>query len=140
MTVAEKAGQLFHTQISMGPDGTFDEDSETRNGTTTMITEMFISHYNLGSEIDNVTQAAEWQNAIQDLALSTRLGIPVTLSTDPRHAFTENIGTGFAANRFSQWPESLGLAALRSPEIVQKFAEVAREEYVLILISILDIR
>ena len=132
MTVAEKAGQLFHTQLSMGANGTLDEGSTTRNGTTTMISEMLMTHYNLGSNIENVTQAAEWHNTIQELALNTRLGIPITLSTDPRHAFTENIGTGFAANRFSQWPESLGLAALRSAETVQKFAEVAREEYMAI--------
>lgn len=128
MTVEEKAGQLFHTQIYLGPNGTFDEGSRG-NGTTTMVTEKFMSHYNLASDVTNVTQTAEWQNALQELALSTRLGIPITLSSDPRHAFTENIGTGFAANAFSQWPESLGLAAMRSAEAVQKFAEVAREEY-----------
>lgn len=113
MTIEEKAGQLFHTITSVGANGTFDEGSETANGTITIISEMFISHYNLGSNIVKVTQTVEWQNAIQELALSTRHGIPLTLSTDPRHAFTENIGNGFAANRFSQWPESLGLAALR---------------------------
>jgi beta-glucosidase-like glycosyl hydrolase len=61
--------------------------------------------------------------------LQTRLGIPITLSSDPRHAFTKNFGTGFNAGVFSQWLESLGLAALRDPALVKKFAEVAREEY-----------
>jgi beta-glucosidase len=69
---------------------------------------------------------------IQERAMETRLGIPITLSSDPRHSFTENIGTGFAANSFSQWPESLGLAALRDPELVQKFGEIVREEYMAI--------
>lgn len=41
----------------------------------------------------------------------------------------DNVGTGFSANEFSQWPESLGLAALRDPELVQTFGEIAREEY-----------
>ncbi|CAK1356175.1 unnamed protein product [Cercospora beticola] len=129
MTVAEKAGQLFHTQMMMGPNGTLDQGDEMRNSTTTMISNMFLTHFNLASDVVNVTQTAEWHNTVQELALNTRLGIPITFSTDPRHAFTENLGTGFAANAFSQWPESLGLAALRSAETVQSFAEVAREEY-----------
>jgi len=29
----------------------------------------------------------------------------------------------------SQWPEPLGLAALRSVELVQRFADIARQEY-----------
>jgi beta-glucosidase len=69
---------------------------------------------------------------IQERAMETRLGIPITLSSDPRHSCTENIGTGFAANSFSQWPEGLGLAALRDPELVQKFGEIVREEYMAI--------
>jgi len=44
---------------------------------------------------------------VQKLAASTGSGIPVTLSTDPRHHFTENVGTAAAAGAFSQWPETL---------------------------------
>ncbi|KAJ5896068.1 uncharacterized protein N7473_005467 [Penicillium subrubescens] len=50
-------------------------------------------------------------------------------STDPRNHFTDNVGTGFEAGIFSQWPESLGLAALRSANLVEKFANIARQEY-----------
>ena len=35
-------------------------------------------------------EIARWHNKLQELAASTRLGIPVTISTDPRHAFNEN--------------------------------------------------
>jgi beta-glucosidase len=52
------------------------------------------------------------------------------VSSDPRHAFTEDVGTGFNAGVFSQWPKSLGLAALRDTALVRRFAEIAREEYV----------
>jgi beta-glucosidase-like glycosyl hydrolase len=91
-----------------------------------------MTHFNLASEVRDVRQTAEWYNLLQREARKTRLGIPITLSTDPRHAFTENLGTGFAANAFSQWPESLGLAALRDPSLVGRFAEIAREEYMAI--------
>ncbi|KAF2675856.1 glycoside hydrolase family 3 protein [Lentithecium fluviatile CBS 122367] len=134
MTLEEKAGQLFHTQIQIGPNGTLDTGNVTarRNSTENMVGEKHMTHFNLLGDVEDVRTNAEWYNRLQERALSTRLGIPITLSSDPRHAFTENIGTGFAANQFSQWPESLGLAALRDPELVQKFAEIAREEYMAI--------
>jgi beta-glucosidase len=40
-------------------------------------------------------------------AASTRLGIPVTISTDPRHSFTENLGAAMLSGPFSQWPDAL---------------------------------
>lgn len=134
MTLEEKAGQLFHTQLQMGPNGTLDLGNATaqRNSTDNMIGEKHMTHFNLVGNVDDVRMNAEWYNLVQERALQTRLGIPITLSSDPRHAFTENIGTGFAANEFSQWPESLGLAAMRDPEMVQTFANIAREEYMAI--------
>jgi beta-glucosidase len=55
--------------------------------------------------------------------------IPVTLSTDPRNHFTENVGTAASAGAFSQWPETLGFAAIGSAELVERFADIARQEY-----------
>ena len=120
MTLDEKAGQLFHTQLQIGPNGTLDEGNVTarRNSTDNMIGEKYMTHFNLVGQVESVRTNAEWYNRVQERALQTRLGIPITLSSDPRHAFTENIGTGFQANQFSQWPESLGLAAIRDPELV----------------------
>ena len=54
----------------------------------------------------------------------------MTVSTDPRHSFAENSGAAFAAGAMSAWPEPLGLAALKDPERVREFAEIARQEYV----------
>lgn len=126
MTMEEKAGQLFHQIISMGANGTFTEDTlETVKG-------QFMTHFNLHGSITSVRMYAEWYNRLQRLALETRLGIPITLSSDPRHAFTDNVGTGFVAESFSQWPESLGLAAIRDAELVETFANIARQEYMAI--------
>ncbi|KAI0012532.1 glycoside hydrolase family 3 protein [Xylariaceae sp. FL0662B] len=134
MTLEEKAGQMFQTQLYMGPNGTLDEGGEAsgRNSTDEMIGKMFLTHFNLVGDILDARESAEFHNRVQQRALETRLGIPVTVSTDPRHAFTENIGTGFQAGQFSQWPETAGLAALRDPGLVKKFAEIAREEYMAI--------
>jgi beta-glucosidase len=126
MTIEEKAGQLFHQIISMGPNGTFTND------TLTTVKGQFMTHFNLHGSITSVRMYAEWYNSLQKLAQETRLGIPITLSSDPRHAFTNNVGTGFVAESFSQWPESLGLAAIRDAELVETFANIARQEYMAI--------
>jgi beta-glucosidase len=126
MTMEEKAGQLFQQIINMGANGTL------ANGTTQSVKGQFMTHFNLHGSIDSPRRYAEWHNRLQKLALETRLGIPVTLSSDPRHAFTDNVGTGFMAESFSQWPESLGLAAIRDAELVETFANIARQEYMAI--------
>ena len=41
----------------------------------------------------------------------------------------ENSGVSFAAKSFSQWPETLGLAAIDDLELIRTFADVARQEY-----------
>ncbi|KAI0179500.1 glycoside hydrolase family 3 protein [Hypoxylon sp. FL1284] len=129
MTLEEKAGQMFHAMLFPGPNGTLDEGDDTRNSTDYMMGTQLLTHFNLVGEVTDARQSAAFYNLIQRRAAETRLGIPVTLSSDPRHAFTENVGTGFNAGRFSQWPETLGFAALRDADLVKKFAEIAREEY-----------
>ncbi|EFQ25651.1 glycosyl hydrolase family 3 N terminal domain-containing protein [Colletotrichum graminicola] len=132
MTIEEKAGQLFQSSLQQGPNGTLDPGDATvrRNSTENLLGEKYMTHFNLVGDVVDAKQVAEFVNRVQQRASETRLGIPVTLSTDPRHSFTENLGTGFQAGAFSQWPESLGLAALRDPYLVRQFAEVAREEYI----------
>ncbi|KKY27883.1 putative periplasmic beta-glucosidase beta-xylosidase [Diplodia seriata] len=129
MTLEEKAGQLFIKQIPMGANGTVDATTMTENYTTSgLIGEKLMTHFNLQSS-GKASDIARWHNAIQELALQTRLGIPTTVATDPRHSFAEVAGSAVGVGSFSQWPETLGLAALRSPELVRRFGEIAREEY-----------
>ena len=72
---------------------------------------------------------AAQSNALQEIAEGTRLGIPVTISTDPRHHFQYVLGASVTAGRFSQWPEPLGFAALGDTALVRRFGDVARQEY-----------
>ena len=130
MTLAEKAGMLFQTMIVIGsgdlsePSSTFGIESAEH-----MINTQPLSHFNLVRTAEDARALAEWHNRLQSLAADTRLGIPITLSTDPRHHFTENTGTAATAGAFSQWPETLGFAAIGSAELVQRFADIARQEY-----------
>lgn len=133
MTLEEKAGLMFHDIILIGPGGRLLAERNTEFGvrpTDEQIGGLLMSHFNLLGPITDVRETAEWYNRLQKRALQTRLGIPVTLSSDPRHHFANNVGTGFQAGALSQWPETLGLAALRSPELVERFTTVAREEYI----------
>ena len=130
MTVAEKAGLLFQTMIVVGSGDLSEASSAFRvNSAEHMIKNQLLTHFNVVRTADNARELAEWQNRLQQLAAGTRLSIPVTLSTDPRNHFTENVGTAATAGAFSQWPETLGLAAIGSAELVERFADIARQEY-----------
>ena len=75
------------------------------------------------------TVLAEWHNRMQEAAERSRLGIPVTISSDPRHGFGDNPATSMSGDGFSSWPEPIGLAATRDEGLVREFADVARREY-----------
>ena len=120
MTLEEKAGQMFHA-IAFG-------GSDVDQATQQLITTSFMSHFNV-HQLPDARTAARWHNRMQELASRTRLGIPITVSTDPRHAFAENEGASFAAGFFSAWPEPIGMAALQDPDTVRRFADTARQEY-----------
>lgn len=131
LSLEEKVGLMFHTVIEAGDDGTVLETPGkiSKSPTSVVVQQKHLTHFNVHSLTSSRT-AAVWHNALQRLAEQTPHGIPVTVSTDPRHAFLENSGMSFSAGAFSQWPEPLGLAALRDPEAVRRFADIARQEYV----------
>ena len=69
-------------------------------------------------------------NTLQALLEGVGFGIPMTVSTDPRNHFTHDPNaTSIGAGAFSQWPETLGLAAIGDAALVQRFGDIARQEY-----------
>jgi beta-glucosidase len=128
MDVADKAGMLFHTMVAFGDPGrgnpTFGIPSAVA-----MVRNRRMNHFNVLGAAPSGREFAAWHNEVQRVALESPLGIPLTFSTDPRHAFTDNPGASILAGPFSQWPETLGFAALGSPERLQRFADIARQEY-----------
>jgi beta-glucosidase len=131
MTLEEKAGLMFHTILAVGQDGELVEEPNQFSPETTshFVTDLLMSHFNV-HQLPVPRLAAGWYNKLQKLAERTRLGIPVSLSSDPRHAFSRNPGTGMATDAFSRWPEPLGLAATNDPALVQQFGDIARQEYI----------
>jgi beta-glucosidase len=131
LELEDKAGLMFHDMVVMGPGGGLAgaDNMIARPPTAEVIQRLRMNHFNLLGAVPDVRELVAWHNRVQDVARDTPLGIPVTLSTDPRHAFSSNPGTAARAGAFSQWPESLGFAALRDPELVEQFADIARQEY-----------
>jgi beta-glucosidase len=130
LTLEEKAGAMMHGtargtgEMAMAGVGTGYDTAANRaliDGAkvTSMITR-------LGGEPKSL---ATQNNALQEIAERTRLGIPVTISTDPRHHFQYVLGASVTAGQFSQWPEPLGFAALGDSAIVRRFGDIARREY-----------
>src|SRR6185437_9227230 len=119
---------LFHTMVSFG-------DPAAANPTfglpsaVAMVRNRRMNHFNLLGAAPGGREFAAWHNGMQRLALEAPLGIPITFSTDPSHAFNDNPLTSMLAGPFSQWPETLGFAAIGSPDRLERFADIARQEY-----------
>jgi beta-glucosidase len=130
LSIEEKVGLLFHTVIEIGDEGELREEpgAISKSPTSVVVLGKHLTHFNVHG-MRTAREGARWNNRLQALAARSPHGIPVTISTDPRHAFVENSGVAFAAGPFSQWPEPLGLAALDDVDLVRRFAEIAGREY-----------
>ncbi|MFE4971644.1 glycoside hydrolase family 3 protein [Kitasatospora sp. NPDC056651] len=120
MTVEEKAAQMLHGRMLPGHQGPFPSGDH-------LITERGLTAFGMMAVPDARTMA-EWNNHVQDLAAAARLGIPVTLASDPRHGFTTNPATAFSGGGFSTGPEPIGLAATDDAELVRRYADLIRRE------------
>ena len=130
MTLEEKAGAMMHgTARAGGQMG----GAGVGTGYDTAANRRLIADVRVNSMITRLGGApamlAAQSNALQEIAEGTRLGIPVTISTDPRHHFQYVLGASVTAGRFSQWPEPLGFAALGDTALMRRFGDVARQEY-----------
>ncbi len=129
MSLEEKAGTLMHGSAP-GIDSPIGHSSKGYDFTalSKLIGARYITSFITRLSVSPQTLARE-NNRIQEIAESTRLGIPVSISTDPRNHFQSTLGASVEANGFSQWPELLGLAATADPDTVRRFADIARQEY-----------
>lgn len=127
MTLDELAATMMHGTLPapgepVGFGTSYDLDAAAKliqRGITTMLTRNFAA----------APELAKGANELQAVAEQTRLGIPLTISTDPRNQLSETAGASTAAGSFSQWPDPPGLAATGDPELVRRFGDVARREY-----------
>lgn len=139
MTLEEKAGSMFVNMIAMTDTGGPVEGPVFDNMMFFMMSMMLptnsemiaVNKLNSFNTINSgsAETMAIYNNTIQKMAERTRLGIPITIATDPRHATENNPGAAVYTPAFSTWPSSLGLAATRDTALVREFADIARQEY-----------
>lgn len=133
MSVTEKAGLMFINIAIVNDDASLEYipgSGPERLAPLPNIDNQKLNHFNVGSIPDDPAVFAMWQNNLQHYAaMNTRLGIPVTIASDPRHHFSTNI-YAFSSSGFSQFPETLGLAAIGDIGLVERFADIVRQEYV----------
>ena len=94
----------------------------------------FLSEDNLRAvlvtTVETPSAAAMWSNNMQKFVEGRGHGVPVNISSDPRHETSAtaeyNYGSG---GDISHWPTSLGLAASFDPALVEEFGRIAADEY-----------
>jgi beta-glucosidase len=135
MTLEEKAGMMFHNMIGMRSDGRLVEGPSLSEplsfmGLTTseMILVKKLNTFNVFRTAPP-REMAGWYNRLQKRAERTRLGIPVTISSDLRHGLARSDVATFTIEGFSKWPHPIGLAATRDTSLVYRFGDIARQEY-----------
>ncbi len=136
MTLKEKAGAMFITMAAMNEDGYYNEYpifSEPitfmLESNTTMIARKLMNHFNILQSPSSLA-LANWNNHVQALAERTRLGIPITVASDPRHVAGNNVGASIVTPFFSRWVSPLGFAAIGDTVLMRRFGDIARQEYV----------
>jgi beta-glucosidase len=139
MTIEEKAGSMFISGTRVNDDGSLDDIPGKgmfagMPQANKLMDEKKINHLNIWVA-PPAKPLATWYNNVQKAAENSRLGIPVSLASDPRHYFSNNV-FAMAANTFSQWPEQLGFAAIGDEKLMRKFGDIARQEYLAVGIRI----
>ncbi|WP_114325729.1 glycoside hydrolase family 3 protein [Candidatus Colwellia aromaticivorans] len=131
MNVQEKAGLMFQPPITFGENAEIIEDMNMSMGygTYDIINSRLINHFNVMGSAP-VTDMARWHNEVQKLAEQTRLGIPITFSTDPRHSLRDGKNaTSVRTHGFSLWPEPIGFGAIGDEKVAEEFGRIANIEY-----------
>jgi beta-glucosidase len=149
MTLEEKAGLLLHPMVRgfSGPRG---EILPTPVGSKPrvpevpylkairplddlppdrLVRERHVRWMLLPARQEAAATTARFSNEIQAVAERTRLGIPAVLSSDPRHTRSAWLPRDPVPVHISRWPYPVGLAALRDPKLVERFARIAAHEY-----------
>lgn len=140
MTLEEKAGSMFFSMIGMTSDGETQEKPDfSGDEMNTMMSFMFpsgsemlvnkrINSFNIHAAFDPII-LARFNNRLQNMAERTRLGVPITIASDPRHSRSAAMGISIDVSSFSTWPTQLGMAASRDTVLVREFGDIARKEY-----------
>jgi beta-glucosidase len=136
MNLEEKAGTMFINMAVMNNTGKLSNVMSPTNpfsllleSNVAMVARKKMTHVNI-MQSPSPEAIIIWNNNIQNLAEKTRLGIPITIASDPRHGVPNAPGASIYTPFFSKWPSTLGLAAIGDTLLTREFGDIARQEYV----------
>ena len=134
MNLEEKAGLLFINGVPISEDA----NPEGKLGLKGFVASLpsivenmqtrKMTHFNIWDIPADLNIFAKWYNNVQQVAEKTRLGIPITIASDPRHHFDRN-ASETTLSSFSQFCEMPGFAAIGDENLVKEFANIVRNEY-----------
>ena len=117
---------MFHPPFTLKPDiWMLIYEIAIRGNKSTEAQILFdnISHFNLYGN-PSPTELANKINHFQEIASRSRLGVPITISSDPIHEVPKGGGVAsFSVDGFSKWPSQLGFAATNNSLIIENFAQ-----------------
>jgi beta-glucosidase len=142
MTLEEKAGMLLINTLNAEPEGKISDrgvrlitdEKMTRfifRNTVTATPESATQGGGRGGAQVTAYEAAQFMNLVQELAESTRLGIPVVFKSNARNHYERDARSGInvASGSFSEWPKEAGLAATRDMGLIAEFARTMNREW-----------
>ena len=118
----EKIGQMMHGSLyTIGDDYILANASQEilDKHVTAMITRLAATPARLAAA----------NNRLQAIAEKGRLGIPLSLSSDPRNQLEGMAGASVAAGGFTAFPDPLGFAAIGDARLTRRSADIVRREY-----------
>ncbi len=145
MSIEQIAGLMLYSKHQAVPTDSYGEWSSTYNGVTleesglpvSAISDKqkaFLENDNVRAvlvvRVSSPEDAARWNNNLQSFCEGLGLGIPVNISSDPRHEPKGRAEfNGGSGGRISIWPIPLGLAATFDPNVAYDFGMIASKEY-----------
>ena len=153
MTPEEKAGLMVHASLMgfTGPNGiVLDAPTQSRNPRIALGRRSDVVPLDSPNPKELVLQrnvrwilvrpnppepadvTARFANGMQEMAESSRLGIPICFSSDPRHTNRPSPitpdGPKPTAPNISDWPEQIGFGAIGDAAVVREFGRIAARE------------
>ncbi|MEM9075399.1 MAG: glycoside hydrolase family 3 N-terminal domain-containing protein [Bacteroidota bacterium] len=134
MNLQEKAGMLFINGVPVSNDAKPDGNQGLKGFVATLpsivdnMDTKKMTHFNLWDIPSDLKVLAKWYNNVQQVAENTRLGIPITIASDPRNHINMNTKE-ISSEGFSQFCEMPGFGAIGDKRLVRDFANIVREEY-----------
>ena len=144
LSVEEIAGLMMYSSHQMVPffaglpfQATYDGKSFEESGAEAwaltdqqkkFLTEDHLRHV-LVMLLKDAETAARWNNELQAFAETLPHGLPVNISSDPRHgASAAGAEYKSGGGQTSKWPEGLGMAATFDPQLCRDYANIISKE------------